>query len=99
MGTFQLAPKATAKLNLVSDVVCIFGAAWIASIVHGSGLTAETALFAGAAACMWLMGSFVLRFYDPWSRRLALDDAALLSLLVLGEALFLGAIHFTWGRE
>lgn len=93
----RLAPRVTAKLNLITDALVVVGAVFLARVAdRGAPVATQTAIFAAGAVLAWLAGSFILRFYDPWANRLALDDAALLSLLVLGEAILLGSVRFLW---
>lgn len=86
----RLAPRATSKVNLAWDVVALQVALGFSAFLDAeftpTWAAAGVALF---ITVLWTFGGFVLRFYDPWARRLAIDDTAMLSLLVLGVCLTL----------
>ena len=47
---------------------------------------------AGCLAALWFVGSYVVRYYDPWANRSGVEELAMLSLLVLGASLPLAAL-------
>jgi exopolysaccharide biosynthesis polyprenyl glycosylphosphotransferase len=83
----RLAPGFTAKLNLIVDLVVLLGAIFGSTILSGRPVSSEShelVWFAIAATAVWLVTGAALRHYDPWaSEREVMDDAALVSILVM----------------
>lgn len=79
----RIAAGKVARLSLVLDLLLLLVAIGVAAFL--SGLSAwSPGWFAGVALFTWLFLSMSLRHYDPWaSERALLDDAALVSILVL----------------
>ncbi|MGA9523210.1 MAG: sugar transferase [Myxococcaceae bacterium] len=80
-------PQLTNKLNIGYDLLAIFGVAFVLSQDPWSAVFAE---FLVLSVMLWGAASFVLRYYDPWANRLATDETALLSLLVLSVGAMVG---------
>ncbi len=73
-------PQFTNKLNVTYDLLAV---AVVAFVLTDAPLTAPFAQLLFLSVLVWGAASFVFRYYDPWANRLATDEAALLSLLVL----------------
>ncbi|MFL5321137.1 MAG: sugar transferase [Myxococcaceae bacterium] len=79
----RIAPRSASRANLLWDLAAVV----IAVVFFGRGAAASNFASPLIAVALWAFGSFALRFYDPWAKRLAIDDAAMLSLMVAGELL------------
>ncbi len=90
-----IAPGAAAKVNLILDLLTVFFAAVLAtpSVSVSAALAEPTTVgFLLAALCVWVVTSIALRHYACSMARDRLDDAAMVTVLVLAEAtvLFVG---------
>ncbi len=88
----RLAPGLTAKLNLLADLTLLSGAVLLATMISRP-FGVETVWAAVAALCAWIITATALRHYDPWSsERALLDDAAMVSVLVMAVATVLAVV-------
>lgn len=72
-----------ARLSLLLDLLLLLAAISVSAFLSGLPFWAP-GWFAGLALTTWLITSMALRHYDPWaSDRQLLDDAALVSILVM----------------
>ncbi|MCI0669388.1 MAG: sugar transferase [Myxococcaceae bacterium] len=82
----RVAPGVTAKVNLLLDLLTLLLALPVASLlshdVSGDGLPSLVAVSA-AAMTAWLVTATALRHYDPWANRAPMDDAVMVTVLVL----------------
>ncbi len=96
----RLAPGSTAKLNLGVDLVLLVVAIFLATLASGKPVgtgSTELVWFALAATSVWLVTSAALRHYDPWAtERDLLDDAALVSILVMAVTTVLAAVNLAF---
>jgi len=83
----RLAPGSGAKINLIADLLLLLvsiAAATFLSLDPDVPMSGWLAPGFGSAACLiWVVASTALRHYDPWADREPLDDAALVSVLVM----------------
>jgi exopolysaccharide biosynthesis polyprenyl glycosylphosphotransferase len=81
----QLTPGFYSKLNAVCDIA-ILSICYVITATYRGGLEADIHLLASCAliGTVWFLGAVIARFYDPWTRRDAADDLALLVVLLLG---------------
>src|SRR6185436_5395374 len=85
----RLAPGSSAKVNLLMDLALLLAAIAVSTWLSNTGidLTAHLAPWFAALACLvWVVTSTALRHYDPWANREPMDDAALVSVLVMAVA-------------
>ncbi len=78
------------KLNVGYDLLAVAAVSWVLSD-DPTGLT--LAAFLVLSVLVWGVASYVCRYYDPWANRLATDETALLSLLVLSVVATVGIIE------
>ena len=92
-----VAPGAAAKVNLILDVLTLLFAIVFASpesnLASALG-SAATVSFTLVALCVWVVTSIALRHYARSMGRDRMDDAAMVTVLVLAEAtvLFVGGL-------
>jgi len=84
-----LSPGFSSRLNLVVDLLWLFGALALSS--WGRMSPGHPTFFSVGFCLMfaWLFGSVILRYYDSAAERALLDQLALLSLLSLCSTVFL----------
>lgn len=79
----RVAAGKVARFSLLLDLLLLLAAIGVAAFLSGLPVWAP-GWFAGLALSTWLITSMALRHYDPWaSERALLDDAALVSILVM----------------
>jgi len=79
----RVAAGKIARLSLLLDLLLLLAAIGVSALISGLPFWAP-GWFAGLALFTWLITSMALRHYDPWaSDRQLLDDAALVSILVM----------------
>lgn len=79
----RVAAGKVARLSLLLDLLLLLAAISVSAFLSGLPFWAP-GWFAGLALTTWLVTSMALRHYDPWaSERQLLDDAALVSILVM----------------
>ncbi|HYX92029.1 MAG TPA: sugar transferase [Myxococcaceae bacterium] len=84
------------RTNLAFDVALLVGCFALAQRTEVTSL--EVLLWGEPlVAGVWLVGSYLLRYYDPWTERQSLEDLSLLSLLVLTSGFAVGLVHL-WGN-
>lgn len=92
----SLAPGVSAKLNLAVDLVWLTASLYLAAIwserAELGAFSVELTWFAVAAAAVWLITATALRHYDPGAEREAMDDIALVSILVLAVTTILALV-------
>lgn len=88
----RIAAGPVARLSLLLDLFFVLVALTVSALLsNGLGPTLLTAVL--PVMVTWLVASMALRHYDPWaSERAALDDLALLSVLVLAEVTVLALV-------
>jgi exopolysaccharide biosynthesis polyprenyl glycosylphosphotransferase len=83
----KLTPGFNAKLNIWVDVSLVIGCTFLAGYLSGRPLELSPVRACALALCLaavWTATTLVLRYYDAWAQPSRLQDAALVSLLVLG---------------
>ncbi|MBX7115890.1 MAG: sugar transferase [Myxococcaceae bacterium] len=91
----RLAPGISAKFNLGVDLMWFWTATVLASIWSGrwgTSSSSDLATFLTVATIAWLLTATSLRHYDPASDRDVMDDAAMVSVLVLAVTTVLALI-------
>lgn len=91
----RLAPGFATKFNLGADLLWLVAATVLAGVwSDGWGKMAGSELvpFLATAVLAWVVTATALRYYDPASDRELMDDAALISVLVLAVATVLALI-------
>jgi exopolysaccharide biosynthesis polyprenyl glycosylphosphotransferase len=91
-----LPPGLVAKVNLCFDLTLFLVALPVAAALSGtvSRHYADLTWFAISGSAAWIVAATALRHYDPWAwaDRDVLDDAALVSVLVMSVTTILGTI-------
>ena len=93
----RLAAGPVARAALFCDLLLVAGALCLSAWLTAPAPNVLPALGPLLAACLsvWLVGSLALRQYDPWaSDRQPFDDAALVSILVLGVTSCVSVAHW-----
>ncbi len=89
----RIAAGAVARTSLLLDLVALILSAAGATLISGHALTSAVSTFALAAMGTWLITAMALRHYDPWaSDRMAFDDGAMTSILVLASTTVLAVM-------
>jgi exopolysaccharide biosynthesis polyprenyl glycosylphosphotransferase len=93
----RVAAGKVARLSLVLDLLLLVGALVVSASLSGLPVWAP-GWFGGVAVLTWLITSMALRHYDPWaSDRQLLDDAALVSILVMAVTTVLAVATLVGG--
>lgn len=76
----------------------MLAAAVLACTLSGEPMRPSVLGCAVLAALAWAVGSFVVRYYDPWANRCRVEETAMVSLVVLGTAASLGVLKAAFPR-
>lgn len=92
----RVAPGLSSKFNLLVDLLLLLAAivistAWTSDLSRV--LSGPVIAFMVAAVASWVVTATALRHYDPWTNRTALDDVAMLAVLVAAEMTVLAVIR------
>jgi exopolysaccharide biosynthesis polyprenyl glycosylphosphotransferase len=89
-------PRLRSSTNLAFDLILVAASF---ALTQAAGPASLGVMLGGGllVAGVWFVGSYLLRYHDPWAERQGLEDLALLSLLVLSTGFLVGLIHF-WGK-
>lgn len=92
-------PKVRSKFNVGFDLVAVVAVIVMVGVAQGVAFSGALVAFTALAAATWATASFVIRYYDPWAERSALEELALLSLLVASVAIVTGALRLGLGLQ
>jgi exopolysaccharide biosynthesis polyprenyl glycosylphosphotransferase len=98
----RVAPGTREKVNLCLDLAFLLLGILFASTLSqtpGTGEPPEMVWFLTLAVAVWIITSTALRYYDPWVNRMIVDDAAMVTVLVLAVATVVGIANFLAPEE